>query len=286
MNVIRKYPNYTRVENRQVSWQGVTVGVNHLYNAAFFGNSIYTYFGRADTQWLPISKDEPLHEGCPFMLIFHIGRCGSTLVCNLLQEVPNTIVVKEDTSINKLLQDIIHYRRFDYRETCNIVNNFLCMKACAIRQQIKDVPGYDENVRIVFKLTSWVLTVFPMFKLLLDRTKILYISRDPGVVTRKLQADAKRRGRMVGWSNSHFNALDPSSEESYKKWDNKLKSVAQKVFDYSDDILGDDFSEKLLRYIGVEPTPELLERLNKEKQNYSKKNKKDTVKWEGDGVKY
>jgi hypothetical protein len=89
----------------------------------------------------------------PKALVFHVGRCGSTLLCNLLSSDPDRVVIKEPEFINSLLLSAA------METDTGAKDRIWALITCLLRSLTAGVRvAIDGSEReCVVKLTSWNL---------------------------------------------------------------------------------------------------------------------------------
>ncbi len=129
-------------------------------------------------------------------LIFHSARCGSTLLCNMLDSLPNCYVVRESGVLNKLLHD---------RTLSTAQRQGLLSAALICYSRYASSIG----ARCVIKFTSHCALRMPDIRALLPDTPWVYLHREPEEV---VQSQLKKR---AGWVSSTFvrQVLDVPKEQ-------------------------------------------------------------------------
>ena len=113
----------------------------------------------------------------PAGFIFHMSRCGSTLVSRLLSTLPGMIVVSEPGPINSLLEadpERVH-------EEARIAVLRLLIRALG-RIRNGDETGY------VVKLSSWNVRLLPLFRRAFPNTPRIWVQRRPAEVMASILA--------------------------------------------------------------------------------------------------
>jgi hypothetical protein len=101
-------------------------------------------------------------------LIFHTSRCGSTLVCRMLAQVPGTVVISEPAIVDQLLRptgapEAIRRRRV----------------AAAVAALTRSTPGTQ---RAVLKLDAWASRHLGLVRAVFPDTPWLFLYREPAEV--------------------------------------------------------------------------------------------------------
>jgi hypothetical protein len=155
---------------------------------------------RTTLQELALLDDQPSLDPAGF--IFHMSRCGSTLVSRLLSTLPGMVVVAEPGPINSLLETdptLIH-------EEGRIAVLRLLIRA------LGRIRAGDET-RYVVKLSSWNVRLLSLFRAAFPATPLIWIHRRPAEVMASILA-----GRP-GWMQlqnhpriaDYLFGLDPSA---------------------------------------------------------------------------
>jgi hypothetical protein len=113
----------------------------------------------------------------PAGFIFHMSRCGSTLVSRLLSTLPGMIVASEPGPINSLLEadpERVH-------EDAQVAVLRLLIRALG-RIRNGDETGY------VVKLSSWNVRLLPLFRRAFPDTPRIWVQRRPAEVMASILA--------------------------------------------------------------------------------------------------
>jgi len=115
------------------------------------------------------SRTPPIPPSC---LIFHVSRCGSTLLANALRASCNCIVLSEP----KIITDLFHF--------CNDLPAPAQLLRDSILQSIVNLyAGYQGIQRnIIIKLASWNLLSFRLFRKVWPDVPCILLIRHPGEV--------------------------------------------------------------------------------------------------------
>ncbi|MGF2946298.1 hypothetical protein [Mycobacterium sp. Lab-001] len=120
--------------------------------------------------------DEPSLE--PAGMIFHLSRCGSTLVSRLLGVLPGVVVVAEPAPLNTLLG--LGPGRLDDATLVHLVR--LLVRALGRRR-------HADEQRLVLKTTSWNFRRRAVLAAAFPDTPWVWVQRDPALVLASLLAD-------------------------------------------------------------------------------------------------
>jgi hypothetical protein len=115
------------------------------------------------------------HDPCG--LIFHMSRCGSTLVSRLLGTIPQTLTISEPQPLNALLSGAVP----GADETA---------LAQAVRCMVRALGGrrFGEQ-SYVLKLSSWNIRHLRLFRRAFPAAKIVFVQREPAEVLASMHAD-------------------------------------------------------------------------------------------------
>ncbi|MGA8612907.1 MAG: hypothetical protein WB760_14660 [Xanthobacteraceae bacterium] len=117
----------------------------------------------------------------PSGLIFHLSRCGSTLITRLLRQVPGTVVVSEPDIVNRLL----------------IADEALIDEAARVRLLRLIIRALGRQRRgnerhFVIKLSSWSVRRFDWLRRAFPAAPVIWVQRRPAEILTSLLA--KRPG--------------------------------------------------------------------------------------------
>lgn len=102
----------------------------------------------------------------PAGIIFHVSRCGSTLLANLLRQIPHVVGYSEPSAINDLLMP-----PFGFWQRAEVVGG---LRAIA-RQSSRAANGG----RYFVKLRSWQTLLAPLVLEAFPTSKWVFLTRDP-----------------------------------------------------------------------------------------------------------
>jgi hypothetical protein len=130
----------------------------------------YRLLFRARTAVNQLDAPDPCHHDTIELagLIFHTSRCGSTLVCRMLAQVPGTVVISEPAIVDQLLRapgvpDEIRGR----------------WVAAAVLALTQSIPGAR---RAVLKLDAWATRYLDMLRATFPDAPAMFLHRDPAEV--------------------------------------------------------------------------------------------------------
>lgn len=144
----------------------------------------------------------PAQELQPAGFIFHVSRCGSTLLSNCLKQVAGTRVLSEPQPVSALLQWAA-----EAKETEAEAEYRLRILKAAVEAYGR-FPGQDK--RFLFKLTSWNILHFHIFRRLWPETPCVVVVRDP------LEVGVSCMETPPGWMNRRKQSVTSKiSRESF-----------------------------------------------------------------------
>jgi hypothetical protein len=114
----------------------------------------------------------------PAGMIFHLSRCGSTLVSRLLGTLPGVVVLAEPAPLNALLG--LQPDRVDQATLIRVVR--LLVRALGRRR-------HDGDRRLVLKCTSWNVRRRAVLAAAFPETPWIWVQRDPARVLASLLAE-------------------------------------------------------------------------------------------------
>jgi hypothetical protein len=138
----------------------------------------------------------------PAGMIFHLSRCGSTLVSRLLGTLPGVVVVAEPSPLNALLG--LDPRRVNQGALVQIVR--LVVRALGRRR-------HGDEQQMVLKCTSWNIRHKALLAAAFPDTPWIWVQRDPAQVLASLLAEPPGWLRMQQWpqqAKQRF-GLDPTA---------------------------------------------------------------------------
>jgi hypothetical protein len=120
-------------------------------------------------------------ERDPLGLIFHMSRCGSTLLSRLLGTVPDTLMLSEPQPLNALLAG-----------TSPMANEVLLAQALRCLVRALGQRRFGEKTYLL-KLSSWNVRRLRLFQLAFPAAKIVFVQRAP------IEVMASMNGDPPGW---------------------------------------------------------------------------------------
>lgn len=212
----------------------------------------------------------------PSGFIFHISRCGSTLVSNALRAFTGTIVISEPQPVGELLlqQALGNHARDDWEQERNEI-----LKAL--------IAAYGQKLRasdkaLVIKFQSWNILFLDVIRKLWPEVPCLVVIRDsievmvsclhqpPGWMA--WQQDPARASRIFGWDEK--SVVEMSREQFCARALGQFLNTAYraagllKVIDYEDLTMVN--AKKIGDFFGLDGQQLDAERLDQEMNTYSK----------------
>jgi hypothetical protein len=206
----------------------------------------------------------------PAGMIFHLSRCGSTLVSRLLGTLPGVVVVAEPAPLNTLLA--LHPDRVDEAALARAVR--LMVRALGRRR-------HGDERRLVLKCTSWNVRRRAVLAAAFPETPWIWVQRDPALVLASvlakppgwlgLQAAPQRAARRFG--------LDPAAVPTMSRAEFAARTLGAMLeaaadpagrlcIDHAD--LPNAVWQRVAPHFGLEADPAAIQRMIEESRLYSK----------------
>jgi hypothetical protein len=109
--------------------------------------------------------------------IFHLSRCGSTLLTRSLQQLPGCVVVSEPTMINQVL-----------RADAAIIDDETRVRLIRLLIRAFGRVRFGDERHYVLKLSSWNVRKLAVFRSAFPKTPLLWLQRKPAEVIASLLA--------------------------------------------------------------------------------------------------
>jgi hypothetical protein len=109
----------------------------------------------------------------PALIIFHVSRCGSTLLSRLLGELPGVLAVSEPGPVNSLL----------------LANEFATPAALRLLVRALGRKRFGDERHYVLKLSSWNVTRATLVRATFPAAKFVWLQRAPEAVVASILAD-------------------------------------------------------------------------------------------------
>lgn len=264
------YPIYTTVEEepkticRQLE--------ETVFEYPFFDEGVLstktTLKGQCNLDTIDLDNKEGLLELKG--LIFNTSHCGSTLLCNMLNQVQKVKVVSESEAINGLLLSKKLYSLPDEKIKT------LLRRIIQLYQQEVEAKQY-----LIIKLTSWNVYFINLILEVFPKTKWIFLNRETEALVKSLMKN--KRGFIDWWDHpvdilrKHF--IEPGREiknkeeylremiRGHRAYANSQKNSNGLFIEYPTFI---EEYEAILKHFDLEPT-EKEEALLKEVVKYDSK---------------
>ncbi len=212
---------------------------------------------------------EPSHE--PVGMIFHLSRCGSTLVSRLLGTLPGVVVLAEPAPLNALLG--LDPDRVDEAALVSVAR--LVVRALGRCR-------HGDERRLVLKCTSWNIRRRAVLSAAFPETPWIWVQRDPARVLASLlaeppgwlglQAAPRRAARRFGLDAAAVPAM-ARAEFAARALGAMLEAAAtdparRLCIDHAD--LPAAVWKRVAAHLGLEVDPPAIQRMIEESRFYSK----------------
>lgn len=170
----------------------------------------------------------------PSGFIFHLSRCGSTLLTRLLQQIPGCVIVSEPTIINELLLT----DDADLDEESRV--QFLRMLVRALgRKRFADERHY------VLKLSSWNIRKLELFRRAFPQTPLVWLQRKPAEIIASLLAHEPEWRASPKLARTIFNLADDlAASEPKAFYVEALTAMLKAASSFPAEVMGTiDYSE-------------------------------------------
>lgn len=128
-------------------------------------------------------------------MIFHSARCGSTLLCQMLKQHPDVLVLGEPAIIGQLFRANNLTAKEKYETLCGVIASYLEWSR-------------NQHRCVVFKFSSWQLRHWQLLRDILPTTPAIVLHREPLPVLDSLSR------RPPGWLRKRVRAVDASTDSS------------------------------------------------------------------------
>lgn len=164
-------------KRHMVRW--VHPGNQLIFQEPFFSQTVDALVGAHAVQKLTpveaLADVQPINE--PRGFIFHVSRCGSTLVSRSLAKVPSHRVIAEASPVNQLLLSDIPDEGY---------------KRHLLKGLIHALCGTAADTSCIIKFTSWNVLFLEQILALFPATPWVFIYREPGAVLQSLIEEPPR----------------------------------------------------------------------------------------------
>jgi hypothetical protein len=113
----------------------------------------------------------------PSGFVFHLSRCGSTLLTRSLQQLPGCVVVSEPAMINQVLQ-----------ADAAIIDDETRVRLLRLLIRAFGRVRFGDERHYVLKLSSWNVRKLDVFRSAFPKTPLLWLQRKPAEVITSLLA--------------------------------------------------------------------------------------------------
>ncbi len=191
----------------------------------------------------------------PDGLIFHMSRCGSTLVSQMLAAIPGLVAVSEAPPLDTIVQLAHSHPSAPLEQRIALLRGI----AAALGRD-----RFGNRRHYVIKTDSWHSLALPLFRAAFPDTPWLFLFREP---TEVMVSQVRMRGlqTVVGTqSDSVFAIPDPLSLSSEDYIARVLNRVTQAAVDYAQiggglfvdyADLPDAVGRRILPHFGIAPGP-------------------------------
>lgn len=189
------------------------------FDEPFFHQTVKRAFNRT-TVTLPMGTPPPFYLTEviePAAFIFHVSRCGSTLLCNILRALGNTHVVAEAQPFTALLAPVnTRHQPTQVAEQTQQRHALLRQVALALGQN----PSSQKTPYFI-KCTSYSAMRLDLIRAIWPTVPIVFLTRDP------LEVIVSNMHRSPGWISAW---RDPRQAASVFGWSEDIVSLSQEAF--------------------------------------------------------
>jgi hypothetical protein len=184
-----------------------------------------------------------LNEVNPAAFIFHMSRCGSTLVSQLLATSDENIVLSEAPFFDDILR--LPYKTPDFDQTA--INELLtaAIKYYGQERTATNNPVGNKKKRVFIKTDSWHLFFYKQLRQLYPLTPFVFIYRRPDEV---LRSHIKLRGMQAVPGLIEPEVFGFKKDEPFLGLDVYLSQVLESYFKQCLEIIKNDKNFLLLNY--------------------------------------
>lgn len=187
----------------------------------------------------------------PGGFIFHMSRCGSTLIAQMLASIERAIVVSEAAPFDAIVQLAQSWSEHPWHERVLLLQAMIGALG-------RDAGASDK--RYFVKLDSWHTAALPLFRTAFPDTPWVFLYRDPIEV---MVSHMRMRGLQTvpGAIGDVFAFADGLSPEAQVA--TVLAQIVEPVFEHADDgllieyrTLPDAVTTRIFPHFGLMPTPD------------------------------
>lgn len=189
----------------------------------------------------------------PTAFIFHVSRCGSTLLTQMFASLPECIVMSEPPIIDSIL--LRHYQSPSPTETAARLRDAVA----ALGQR-----RFPREGHLLVKLDSWHIRSLPLFRQAFPATPFLFLYRRPKEI---LASHGRQRGRQMvpGLVDAAMPAFEFPMPEPHDL-DSHCAALLRHFFSaacrHADDLIPINYDQlpqivwrEMLGYFAIRPTP-------------------------------
>ena len=214
--------------------------------------------------------NQELKEITPAGFIFHVSRCGSTLLSNALRNIANNLVIAEADTINTLLLSLLKANS-NKEQTEQLLRSLI------------NWYGRNDTQKLFIKFSSWNTTLISLIQNTWPDTPVVFSFREPQAVIQSLLQ------KRAGWF-SFYN--DPIVKSKFTgdphlsfihfilaivktTFENGLKACNTIFVDYGDQKL--DNIRRMLSHFNIQPSATEWKMIQEKSDIYSKDNKQQKL---------
>jgi hypothetical protein len=195
----------------------------------FFAQTVERLLARKPKIWSTplrrlIESGDPSLFRKPDGFVFHISRCGSTLVSNALRDPENSLVISEASPISELASISVPPLHPYPEESWNKVRE----SALASLFNVFGQRSAGPHARLFIKFASWNTLALPLFRTIWPHVPCMIVVRDPLEV---LVSNLSDPGSWAGFRR------DPSRVARYLGW-SRADAVEMPIEEYGARVIG------------------------------------------------
>ena len=206
----------------------------------------------------------------PAAFVFHMSRCGSTLLCQLFSRLDSFSVLSEPPAVDFFLRE--HHARPGAETTLRKLIAALGQKRFAAEQ------------RFLLKLDSWHIEHLPLFRKAYPEVPFIFIYRQPGEV---MASHRRQRGRqmvpgLVDMPGFDPGELAPGDLDGYAE--RVLRHFLNEALKHRGELVLMNYSQlpgvvwnQLLDILGIDAASDVVEAMQSRAGSHSKNGEKFSV---------
>lgn len=215
------YPTHVNLKHPESAVRWVDLS-GLVFDDPFFHHTVKRAAGR-ESVVLPLGTTPPgaaQPSMAPSAFIFHVSRCGSTLLCNIFRALNDAHVVAEPQPVTSLLtpyiDDVWPYAADDWEQKRD---HLLVQMMQRLGQPPK--PPVGSASRYIVKFTSYSATRMAVIRALWPQVPIVFLVREPeevmasnmdrSPVWMKLFQNSRQARNVFGWAED----VRPASREDF-----------------------------------------------------------------------